>query len=46
MEIRESLRRFAETAPPLTPEQRAIIRAAFTPPLAKKPKARKSDRAA
>ena len=41
MEIRESLRRFAEQAPPLTPDQQAIIRAAFTLPApAAKPKHR------
>lgn len=41
---RESLRKFAEEAPPLTPEQAAVIRAVFaTAPSAKpKPKRRKA----
>ncbi|WP_192808699.1 hypothetical protein [Actinomadura montaniterrae] len=32
MEISEEARRFAETAPPLTDQQKAAIRQAFTPP--------------
>ena len=41
---RESLRRFAETAPPLTPEQAAVIRGVFAtaPTTTPKPKRRKA----
>lgn len=43
MQIRESLREFAKTAPPLTADQQAVIRAAFTPP---KPQPKPAKRAA